>query len=96
MANPLAPLENPPTPTIVPLICKARVRVPPKPTLLTPPLFFQLVPLMPFVPESITLSTFRIQGPSLVMNDRICLVPLVTKSPSITIEHAQPHGWKTI
>ncbi len=94
VTNPLALLENPPTPTIIPPICKAWPKVLPKPTIFTPPFFFQLAPPMPFVPESITLNTY----PRSFSCDEWsnCLVPLGTKCPSITIEHAQPHGWKTI
>jgi hypothetical protein len=43
------------------------------------------------VPEATSSSTSDTKDLDLVMNDQIS-TPLGTKSPSITIEHEQPHG----
>jgi hypothetical protein len=52
VANPLALLENLLEPTIVPSVCQARTRVPPRFPLVNPLVFFQPLPLILVVPKS--------------------------------------------
>jgi hypothetical protein len=96
VANLSAPPKTLPTPTIIPLVHKAQPEVPPWLAPITTPFYFQSTPLIlelfpnqqhwvPFVyPRSFSYDEW--------LN---CSTPLGIKSPAITVEHEQPHGWIT-
>jgi len=67
----LAPPETHLLPIITPLILTRKPQVPPQFAPITPPFYFQLVPLIPIVPKTTTLSTSCTQDLDLVMNNQI-------------------------
>jgi hypothetical protein len=73
--NPSAPLENPPTPTTIPLVRKTQRRFPPTFSLVTSLIIFQPVPPIPIVPQSTTFSSYFTQHPSFGISGRIVQRP---------------------
>ncbi len=73
--NPLALLENPPTPTTIPLVCKTQPRFPPTLSLVTSLIIFQLVPPIPIIPQLTTPNSYFTQDPSFEISGRIVQRP---------------------
>ncbi len=63
-ANPSAPLENPPAPTTIPLICRTQPWVFPTFSLVTSPIIFQPIPPISIIPQLITFNSYFTQDPS--------------------------------
>ncbi len=89
-------LKNPPPLIIVPLILKAQPWVLPRPSPITPPFHFQLVPPILIVPKSTTPNTFGTQNPSLGINN--CMFNALGNKIPFNHHRAwtTPHGWRTI
>ncbi len=74
-ANPSTPLENPPSPTTIPLVCRTQPQVPPTFSLVTSPIIFQLVPPIPIAPQLTTFNSYFTQDPSFGISGRIVQRP---------------------